>query len=87
MSKPLGEVLSRARGDFVPARPGRKPWVQPSGEPIEIAYTGITHIVPLSVADRVHLIGVGWPSTWQDDLEPGDWMPVTWGAGTSVIVQ
>lgn len=76
----LDQVLSRRPfGDFEPERPESAPWHQPTLDHVELAYTGITHIVPLVVADRVHLHGVGYPTHEQDELEPGDWMPVTWG--------
>ena len=72
MTRPLAEVLARSFGDFTPQHPSRHPWTQPSHRPVEHAYTGITHIIPLGIADRVHLIGVDRPTTLQDWTEPED---------------
>lgn len=83
MSKPLAQVVSRSLGDFTPQRPTRAPWHQPTLGYIEHAWTGNTHVVPLEVADSVCLIGVGRPTWAQDDLEPGDWYPITWGVEPS----
>jgi hypothetical protein len=82
--RPLDQVLSRRSfADFEPQRPGRAPWRQPTLDHVELAYTGNTHVVPLVIADRVHLHGVGLPTWEQDDLEPGDWHPITWGVSPS----
>jgi hypothetical protein len=77
--RPLGQVLTRAMYDFVPRRPRRAPWVQPSGRHVDIAQTGNVVTVPLVIADRVHVSGLGGPVIWRDDLEPSDWTPAAWG--------
>lgn len=77
--RPLGDVLARAMDDFTPQRPDRPPWHQPTLTHVEHAYTGTVLTVPLIIADRVHLHGVGRPTDWQDDTELADWLPITWG--------
>ena len=79
MSRPLDQVLARAWGDFVPARPDRPPWHQPRALAVDHAYTGNVVTVPLVIADRVQLHGLDRPSYNQDWLEPQDWFPVGWG--------
>jgi hypothetical protein len=77
--RPLGDVLMRAVTDYLPQRPNRAPWVQPSGEPVEVAATGNVLSVPLVIADRVNLHGLDGAPMWRDDLEPSDWTPAGWG--------
>lgn len=78
--RPLGEVLSRrSPDDFEPQTPDRAPWHRETLDYVEHATTGNVVTVPLVVADRVTLHGLDRPSDDRDDLEPGDWHPVTWG--------
>ncbi len=79
MSQPLDQVLARAWGDFVPRRPDRPPWWQPRSVVDEVAVTDNRAVVPLIVADRVHLCGLDRPTWMRDDLEFFDWTPAGWG--------
>jgi hypothetical protein len=81
--RPLDQVLTHARGDFLPARPDRPPWWQPRSVIDEVAYTGNLVTAPLQVADRVHLHRLDRPSYEQDWLEPLDWFPAGWGVGST----
>lgn len=78
MTYPLDQVLLTTSGGFVPERPRRAPWHQPTLRRVEHAYTGNVAVVPLKFADRVQLHGLGRLSRDRDDLEPTDWMAVGW---------
>jgi hypothetical protein len=78
MSEPLYRVLQRSWDHFTPEHPNRRPWLQPALRRVEVAYTGNVLTVPLAVADRVQLRGLGRPTNEQDWLEPTDWMTVGW---------
>ena len=81
MSRPLDQVLAHAWGDFVPERPSRPPWHQPTLGYAEHAYTGNLVTVPLQVADRVKLIGLDRPSwDWGENFE--DHTLASWGVLT-----
>jgi hypothetical protein len=77
--RPLGDVLLHAIPDFTPEHPERAPWQRDQLDHVEHAHTGNIIIVPLKVADRVHLRGLDRPSYEQDCLEPSDWTPAGWG--------
>jgi hypothetical protein len=81
--RPLGQVLATAWDDFVPQRPNRPPWHQPTLREVQVAYTGNIVIVPLEVADRVQLHNLGAPSDYRDDLEFFDWTPAGWGGSAA----
>jgi hypothetical protein len=79
--RPLSDVLRTAIPDFTPEHPQRAPWQREQLDHVEHAYTGNIIIVPLKIADRVHLRGLDRPSDERDDLEPSDWTPAGWGVG------
>ena len=77
---PLLDVLTRAfPGGFTPKHPQRRPWHQPTLGHVEVAFTGVVAVVPLEIADRVELHGLGRPS-WEQDWDcPEDWTRQSWG--------
>jgi hypothetical protein len=77
--RPLAEGLAHAWGDYFPQRPGRAPWTRSQLRHVQFARTGNVVTVPLIIADRVRLHGLDCALWEQDDLEPGDWMPIGWG--------
>jgi hypothetical protein len=71
--RPLDQVLSGNIADFVPEKPTKPPWHQPSGMCFELAVTDNRAVVNLKVAGRVQLRNLGDPS-YEDWLEPVDRM-------------
>ena len=78
VSRPLGDVLARALGDFTPEHPNRPPWHRSTLRDVEVAYTGNLCTVRLERADRVQLVGLDRPSYERDELELSDWLAIGW---------
>lgn len=83
-ARPLGEVLAHAYGDFTPRHPDRPPWHQPRAVIDTVAVTDNRAVVPLALADRVHLHHLDRPTWTRDYLEPFDWTPAGWGVTPGV---
>jgi hypothetical protein len=83
MSQPLDQVLARALGDFVPERPDRPPWHQPTLDQVQVAATGVVAVVPLAIADRVRLSGLDRrvPDPYAE--LPEDHTPAGWGVSAA----
>jgi hypothetical protein len=80
MSEPIDKLLARTSAeDFTPEHPNRPPWARGKVS-AEYASTGDVLTVPLGVADRVSLRGLGsLEREMPEDYE--DMTPESWGVG------